>query len=54
MTKVTVTCGEGDEVDTVERMMSEHQIRRMPVADHDGRPIGVVTLSDIARAAQER
>ena len=54
MTKVTVTCGEGDAVDAVERMMSEHQIRRMPVADPDGRPIGVVTLRDIARAAQGR
>ncbi len=52
MTTVTCTCGEGDEVDAVERMMSEHQIRRMPVADQDGRPIGIVTLDGIARAAR--
>jgi CBS domain-containing protein len=54
MTKVTIMCGEGDEVDAVERMMSEHQIGRMPVADQAGRPIGVVTRSDIARAGQGR
>jgi CBS domain-containing protein len=34
----------------VEAMMREQQIRRIPVVDEHGRPIGVVSLTDLARA----
>lgn len=34
----------------VEAMMSEQRIRRVPVVDQDGRPVGIVSLNDIARA----
>lgn len=37
-----------DTLDAAERLMSEKQIRRIPVVDKDNRPIGVVSLNDIA------
>jgi CBS domain-containing protein len=47
MAKPVFACGEGDEVDGVERTMSQHRIRRMPVIDDEGHPIGIVSLADI-------
>ena len=44
-------CRESDEVEVVERAMSEHRLRRMPVVDEQGHPIGSVSLADISRAA---
>lgn len=35
-------------VDEVERLMAEHQIRRIPIVDPDNRPIGMITLADLA------
>src|SRR5678816_4248615 len=32
----------------VESLMAEHQIRRVPVVGADGRPIGLVSLNDLA------
>jgi CBS-domain-containing membrane protein len=40
-----------DEVESVERTMREHQIRRMPVIDEQGHPVGILSLNDLARAA---
>jgi CBS domain-containing protein len=51
MAKHVFSCNVGDEIDSVERTMSEHQIRRMPVIDDQGHPIGIVSLNDLARAA---
>lgn len=45
------SCRETDEVDAVEKVMREHQIRRMPVINEQGHPIGIISLNDIARAA---
>lgn len=44
-------CHELDSVDSAERVMQERQVRRVPVADVDGRPVGIVTLNDVARLA---
>jgi CBS domain-containing protein len=38
--------GRNDPVVAAERMMQEHQVRRLPVVD-DGRLVGLVSLSDI-------
>lgn len=38
-----------DSLEGAERMMSDKQIRRLPVVDRDGRPIGMLSLSDLAR-----
>lgn len=42
--------------DTVERaakLMSEHQVRRLPVVDHDHRLVGIVALGDFAVDSSE-
>lgn len=45
------TCSERDSIDEVERLMSEQQIRRVPVVDAQKHPVGMVALNDIARYA---
>ncbi len=35
-------------VSEIETLMANHQIRRVPIVDAEGRPIGVVTLNDLA------
>ena len=39
---------EDDDVTDVARRMSEEQIRRLPVLDHDKRLVGIVSLGDLA------
>jgi CBS domain-containing protein len=51
MAKHVFACRESDEIDAVEATMRQHQIRRMPVIDDQGHPIGIISLNDIARAA---
>jgi len=51
MAKHVFACNANDELDAVERTMSEHQIRRMPVIDDQGHPVGIISINDIARAA---
>jgi CBS domain-containing protein len=42
----------GDEiVETAELLMHDNQIRRVPVIDDDRRPIGIVSINDLARLA---
>ena len=43
-----VTCRDGENLDNCERAMQEHQIRRIPVVDSDGRCIGIVSQADLA------
>jgi len=40
---------EDDDVTDVARRMSQEQIRRLPVLDHDKRLVGIVSLGDLAR-----
>jgi len=40
---------EDDDVEAVARRMSEEQVRRLPVIDHEERLIGIVSLGDLAR-----
>ena len=51
MSKSLVSCRQEQSLDAAERMMREKQIRRVPVVDGDNRPIGVLSLNDIARYA---
>ncbi len=37
----------------VEQLMAHHQLRRIPVIDGEGRPIGLVSLNDIARESAQ-
>jgi CBS domain-containing protein len=45
-------CKRADTLDLAERLMSEHQIHRLPIVDEDESPIGFVSLNDIARSAK--
>lgn len=43
-----VTCREGENLDSCERLMQEHQIRRIPIVDGEARIIGIVSQADLA------
>ncbi len=40
-----------DSLQTIEQLMGDKQIRRVPVVDGDNRPIGMVSVNDLARYA---
>ena len=43
-----VSCREGVNVNECERLMQEHQIRRVPIVDGNDRVIGIVAQADLA------
>jgi CBS domain-containing protein len=43
-------CGPNDDVRDVERVMSERQVRRVPIVDQSGCCVGMVSQADLARA----
>lgn len=43
-----VTCRDGENIAGCERLMQEHQIRRIPVVDAEDRCIGIVSQADLA------
>jgi len=49
-----VTVHEHDTIEGAEAAMRRHRIRRVPVVDGKGRPVGVLSLSDLARHAGHR
>jgi CBS domain-containing protein len=51
MSADAAVCRDSDVLDAVQAKMREKQIRRIPVVDGAGRPIGIVTLNDLARVA---
>jgi CBS domain-containing protein len=53
MTKDVFCCPETASLSEVERLMSVHQVRRIPITGKDGVLQGMVTLNDLARAAAE-
>jgi CBS domain-containing protein len=42
-----------DSVEHAANLMSEHQVRRLPVVDHDKRLVGIVALGDFAVHSSE-
>jgi len=48
MSRGVITAGPFDPVDKVVRLMSEDQVRRLPVVD-SGKVVGMVSLGDMAR-----
>jgi len=46
-----VTVREDDTAEQAEALMREHRLRRLPVTDREGRPIGIVSVYDLARQA---
>ena len=49
MSKHVVTCGPDDSDTAVAELMAKHKIRRVPVVDGANRPIGMLSLNDLAR-----
>ena len=45
-------CHPADNISTAEALMRLKQVHRLPVLDHDGRVVGVISLNDIARGVQ--
>lgn len=43
-----VTCRDGENLENCERLMQEHQVRRIPIVDADGRCIGILAQADLA------
>lgn len=43
-----VTCRDGENIASCEDLMQQHQIRRIPVLDGEGRCIGIVSQADVA------
>lgn len=43
-----VSCREGENVEHCERLMQEHQVRRIPIVDANGRVMGIVSQADLA------
>jgi CBS domain-containing protein len=41
-------CRDGENVESCERLMQEHQVRRIPVVDKDNSIIGIVAQADLA------
>jgi CBS domain-containing protein len=48
ITRTPVSCREGENIEECERAMQEHQLRRIPVVDANGRCIGIVAQADLA------
>ncbi len=42
------TCRDGENIETCERLMQEHQVRRVPIVDAEDRVIGIVSQADLA------
>lgn len=48
MTASPVSCREDDGIEKAVRLMSEKQVRRMPVVDEQGRLRGIIAQADVA------
>ena len=48
-----VTIDPQQELDEALRLMAQHQVRRLPVVEEDGRLIGVVAQADVAREGDD-
>lgn len=49
MAKQPITCKASDSIETAEALMQDHQIRRLPVVDDEGKLAGILSLNDLAR-----
>jgi len=48
MSRVLQTCKEDDDIDEAVRLMTDNQIRRIPVVSDDGKIVGIIAQADIA------
>jgi CBS domain-containing protein len=48
-----VTIDPQQDLDEALRLMAQHQVRRLPVVEEDGRLVGIVAQADVARAGSD-
>jgi CBS domain-containing protein len=53
MAKEVFSCHPDESLEAAERFMTQKRVRRLPVVDGEGRPVGVISLNDIAREAAD-
>ena len=51
MARGVIASHAGDPIEQAEQLMRDNQIRRLPVLDGDDRPVGLVSMNDLARLA---
>ena len=44
---------ESDSLTRAELLMQRHRVRRLPVVDGDGRPVGILSMNDLARRVRD-
>lgn len=54
MTRAPVTCRADDPVDRAEALMAAHHVARIMVVDHEDRLVGVISLTDVVAAEEDR
>jgi CBS domain-containing protein len=53
MTEGVISANEDDSVEDAAQIMSEHQIRRLPIVDADNRLVGIVSIGDFVVEASD-
>jgi CBS domain-containing protein len=53
MSRQLIVCSSDDDLSAAERIMREKKVRRLPVLNKQGRLVGLLSISDIARRADE-
>ncbi len=51
--KDVVTIDPQQSIDEAARLMAEHQVRRLPVVEEDGRIVGILAQADIAQTGHD-
>ena len=46
--KHVISANPDQKLGEVEQLMAEHQVRRVPVVDSNGKPVGVLSMSNLA------
>jgi CBS domain-containing protein len=49
-----ITVDPQQELDEALRLMAQHQVRRLPVVEEDGRLVGIVAQADVARHGDDK
>jgi CBS domain-containing protein len=49
MSREVFACRPGDDLLVAQGLMQQHRVRRLPVTDIDGKLVGILSLSDMAR-----
>ena len=54
MSTDVITCRGDDDVGIAAQRMAEHRLHRLPVVDEHGKPVGVISLNDLALASEQQ